>query len=90
MAIATMQASNMYTSVFANRADPGVRTIQHWIEEAWRAGFDVAGRDQLRGKVVGTQRWIGTTGEEGYTLTRLTHHRLVRHVLVHGHPVYAL
>lgn len=60
MAIATMYTT--YPTVFANRADPGVRTIQNWIEEAWRAGFDIQGKQQLKGKVSGTQKWIGTTG----------------------------
>lgn len=71
MAIATMQTHGIYRSVFENRADPGVRSIQNWIEEAWRAGFDIAGRDQLKGKVAGTQKWIGTTGEDGF-LVELT------------------
>lgn len=43
--------------------DPGVRNVQGWVEEAWRAGFDQEGKQQLKGKLVGTSKWIGTTGE---------------------------
>jgi hypothetical protein len=54
-----------YRKVFAkegNGCDPGVRRVQGWIEEGWEEGFDVEGREQLRGKVLGTRKWIGTTG----------------------------
>lgn len=42
-------------------AEPGVRRVQGWIEEAWSAGYDREGCNQLRGKVLGTRKWIGTT-----------------------------
>lgn len=42
-------------------ADPGVRRVQGWIEEAWAAGYDREGCNQLRGKVLGTRKWIGAT-----------------------------
>jgi hypothetical protein len=42
-------------------ADPGVRRVQGWIEEAWGAGYDREGCGQLRGKVLGTRKWIGTS-----------------------------
>jgi hypothetical protein len=61
MAIAGLQALAVYSpSTFEK---PSVRAIQAWIEDAWRAGFDAVGREQLRGKLVGTNKWIGTTGE---------------------------
>jgi hypothetical protein len=31
------------------------------IEEAWAAGFDVQGRDQLGGRLRNTRKWIGAT-----------------------------
>lgn len=31
------------------------------IEDAWAAGFDIQGRDQLNGKLSGTSKWIGAT-----------------------------
>lgn len=43
--------------------EPGVRPIQGWVEKAWRAGYDPEGKEQLKGKLVGTSKWIGTTGE---------------------------
>lgn len=67
MAIATMW--DTYPSALQDRGDPGVRAIQAWIEEAWRAGFDLAGKEQLKGKLVGTKKWIGTTGELGFIRT---------------------
>ena len=45
----------------SNGADPGVRRVQGWIEEAWAEGFDSEGSEQLRGKALGTKKWIGTT-----------------------------
>ena len=44
-----------------NGADPGVRRLQGWIEEAWGAGHDPPGRAHFRGKVLGTRKWIGTS-----------------------------
>ncbi|RDB21250.1 Zinc finger with UFM1-specific peptidase domain protein [Hypsizygus marmoreus] len=38
---------------------PGVRRLQTWIEDAWKAGFDAVGARDLK-KLVGTQKWIGT------------------------------
>jgi hypothetical protein len=46
-----------------NGSEPGVRRTQGWIEEAWGDGFDAVGKEQLRGKVLGTRKWIGTTGQ---------------------------
>lgn len=48
-----------------NGVDPGIRRIQGWIEEAWAAGYDIEGRDQLKGKLLGTRKWIGATGPSG-------------------------
>ena len=55
-----------YRAVFdpeKNGSDPGVRRVQGWIEEAWAEGFDPEGRAHFRGKVLGTRKWIGTSGE---------------------------
>ncbi|KLT38768.1 DUF1671-domain-containing protein [Cutaneotrichosporon oleaginosum] len=48
-----------YTSLFSGESEPSVRTIQNWINEAWRAGYDPAGRAHFKGKIVGTSKWIG-------------------------------
>ncbi|ORY26720.1 peptidase family C78-domain-containing protein [Naematelia encephala] len=65
MAISALVLANAdYRPVFskeANGADPGVRRVQGWIEEAWHQGFDTMGRDQLKGKILGTRKWIGTS-----------------------------
>ncbi|KAI0928869.1 hypothetical protein AcV5_006299 [Taiwanofungus camphoratus] len=39
---------------------PSVRNLQHWIEEAWKQGFDEEGAGELQHKLVGTKKWIGT------------------------------
>jgi len=44
-----------------NGSDPGVRRMQGWIEQAWGNGFDRVGRGELKGKVLGTRKWIGTS-----------------------------
>jgi len=60
--------------VFVGRAlMPSVNMLQQLIEKAWAAGFDEAGRQQLRGKVVGTRKWIGAT--EIYAVLSFLHVR---------------
>lgn len=48
------------------RRVPSVRGLQVLLEEAWRDGFDPQGAAQLQHRVLGTQKWIGTT--EVYTM----------------------
>ena len=40
---------------------PSVASLQQFIEKAWKSGFDVAGAEQLGGKLTGTRKWIGST-----------------------------
>jgi hypothetical protein len=40
---------------------PSIARLQILIEEAWAAGFDVEGKNQLRGQLFKTQKWIGTS-----------------------------
>jgi hypothetical protein len=40
---------------------PSIPRLQAVIEEAWRAGFDRAGCEQLGGRLVNTRKWIGAT-----------------------------
>ncbi|KAK4686464.1 zinc finger-containing ubiquitin peptidase 1, partial [Tremellales sp. Uapishka_1] len=52
-----------YRPVFSkekNGAEPGVRRIQGWMEEAWAEGYDADGREHFKGKILGTRKWIGT------------------------------
>lgn len=59
MIISVLVSEPQYREVFPN---PGVRAIQSWIEDAWRAGYDPEGRFQLQDKLLGTRKWIGTSG----------------------------
>lgn len=40
---------------------PTISDLQKYIEDAWAAGFDVEGAQQLGYKLQGTNKWIGTT-----------------------------
>eukprot|EP00762_Andalucia_godoyi_P001204 ANDGO_02094.mRNA.1 Meiotically up-regulated gene 105 protein len=42
-------------------AVPSIESIQVAVEQAWRAGFDRAGCEQLGGSLLGTRTWIGAT-----------------------------
>lgn len=64
MCISSLLPTRAYQEVFSrekNGAEPGVRRIQGWIEEAWNAGFDREGSVQLHGTILGTRKWIGPT-----------------------------
>lgn len=39
---------------------PGVRNLQSSIEEAWKHGYDPEGAEQLKHRLVGTGKYIGT------------------------------
>ncbi|KAF9990317.1 hypothetical protein BGZ75_002631 [Mortierella antarctica] len=40
---------------------PTINELQRQLEYAWQRGFDPPGAEQLRHKVEGTKKWIGTT-----------------------------
>ena len=40
---------------------PSIPRLQQVIEEAWRAGFDRAGCEQLGGRLINSRKWIGAT-----------------------------
>ncbi|KAL1741786.1 peptidase family C78-domain-containing protein [Schizophyllum fasciatum] len=55
-----VQANQPYSALLQRPlVPPSVRNLQRWIEEAWAAGFDAEGAQQLK-KLVGTGKWIGT------------------------------
>ncbi|KAJ6606550.1 peptidase family C78-domain-containing protein [Mycena vulgaris] len=54
------QVQPMYFPLLDDPTPPGVRNLQQWIEEAWKAGFDPEGQEDLK-KLVGTKKWIGTS-----------------------------
>lgn len=39
---------------------PGVRNLQALLEDAWKHGYDEEGAEQLKHKLVGANKWIGT------------------------------
>nr|XP_019010235.1 uncharacterized protein I206_04703 [Kwoniella pini CBS 10737]OCF49016.1 hypothetical protein I206_04703 [Kwoniella pini CBS 10737] len=62
MSLSSLLSIPAYQTMFdpqSNGAEPGIRRAQGWIQEAWEEGFDPLGREQLRGKVLGTRKWIG-------------------------------
>ncbi|KAJ7093184.1 peptidase family C78-domain-containing protein [Mycena epipterygia] len=63
MACAALMAQpfqDMYFPRLDHPISPGVRNLQQWIEDAWKAGFDPEGARELK-KLVGTRKWIGTS-----------------------------
>jgi hypothetical protein len=44
-----------------NRDIPSVSYLQKLIENAWKAGFDSDGREQLNGRLTDSTKWIGPT-----------------------------
>ena len=70
---ALLEAKEQYRMVFdkvANGSDPGLRRIQGWLEQAWAEAFDPPGREHFRGKILGTRKWIGTSGEFSWSYLR--------------------
>ncbi|KAG6869075.1 hypothetical protein C0993_003395 [Termitomyces sp. T159_Od127] len=64
MACAALMDQNIqpdYSTLLSGPPSPGVRDLQQWIEDAWNAGFDPRGAQQLK-KLVGTKKWLGTAG----------------------------
>ncbi|KAG8933309.1 hypothetical protein FRC01_009959 [Tulasnella sp. 417] len=65
MAATALTTQPYQTSYFAMlesdpRCPPGIRNLQKWIESAWKEGYDSIGAQQLKNRLVGTTKWIGT------------------------------
>ena len=45
----------------SNSDIPSVSHLQKLIENAWSAGFDSDGREQLNGHLINSTKWIGST-----------------------------
>ncbi|KAJ6547116.1 peptidase family C78-domain-containing protein [Mycena capillaripes] len=54
------QSQPLYFPLLDDPSPPSVRNLQHWIEDAWKEGFDPEGAEQLR-PLVGSKKWIGTS-----------------------------
>lgn len=66
MALTALVASSPdYQSIFpladSSGHSPGVRNLQSWIASGWDSGYDIQGKNQFKGKIVGTKKWIGTS-----------------------------
>ncbi|KAK9822054.1 hypothetical protein WJX74_003875 [Apatococcus lobatus] len=64
MLIAAMQAhSEVFNSAIFRGSGhvPCIEALQAGVQEAWQAGFDVRGAEQLDHRIVGTRKWVGTT-----------------------------
>ncbi|KAJ2559275.1 hypothetical protein EV175_000415 [Coemansia sp. RSA 1933] len=48
-------------SRFPRDKAPQIRALQEMLELAWRDGYDRDGAEQLKHRVMGTRKWIGTT-----------------------------
>ncbi|KIL69587.1 hypothetical protein M378DRAFT_7433 [Amanita muscaria Koide BX008] len=60
-ALLCQQAQPEYYPLIINGSrTPGVRSLQRLIQEAWEAGFDQEGQQELK-QLVGTSKWIGTS-----------------------------
>ncbi|PFH49115.1 hypothetical protein AMATHDRAFT_5203 [Amanita thiersii Skay4041] len=58
-ALMCQQQQPIYQSLLENPRFPGVRNLQRLIQDAWAAGFDKEGQQQLK-ELIGTNKWIGT------------------------------
>ncbi|KAF4604088.1 hypothetical protein EYR38_004510 [Pleurotus pulmonarius] len=59
-ALMDQQLQPLYFPFLDSPISPGVRNLQHWIEDAWKDGFDEEGRKELK-NLVNTNKWIGTS-----------------------------
>ena len=59
-ALMDQQVQPLYFPALDQPPSPGVRNLQQWIEDAWHAGYDPEGAADLKSKLVGTRKWIGT------------------------------
>ncbi len=65
---ALLIAYPQYRTVFPSlpvEIAPGVGQLQTWMDGGWREGYDEIGNRQMKGKIVGTRKWIGTSGARG-------------------------
>lgn len=50
----------LYFPLLDTSPTPSVRNLQSCIQIAWDDGYDAVGRKELRSKIIGTNKWIGT------------------------------
>lgn len=59
-ALMDQQIQPSYLGCLNRPMSPGVNNLQQWIEDAWEQGYDKIGAEQLKNKLVGTEKYIGT------------------------------
>ncbi|PCH38291.1 DUF1671-domain-containing protein [Wolfiporia cocos MD-104 SS10] len=59
-ALMVQQQQPMYYPLLDHPTPPGVRNLQACIEEAWAKGYDEEGAKQLKCRLTGTGKYIGT------------------------------
>ncbi|KAF7974549.1 hypothetical protein HWV62_11898, partial [Athelia sp. TMB] len=59
-ALMDQPAQPLYFALLDDTSPPSVRNLQHLIESAWKHGYDPDGARDLKHKLVGTSKWIGT------------------------------
>ncbi|XP_052809792.1 zinc finger-containing ubiquitin peptidase 1-like [Mya arenaria] len=63
MLLSSLITDSTYCRVLFNDRPlmPSITKIQQLIEAAWEKGYDKQGREQLAGRVLNTEKWIGAT-----------------------------
>lgn len=59
-ALYEQQVIPQYHSLIEQHGSPGIKNLQALLERAWMDGFDEIGASQLKHKLKGTMKWIGT------------------------------
>ncbi|KAH7926299.1 DUF1671-domain-containing protein [Leucogyrophana mollusca] len=59
-ALMVQQNQTIYFPLLDDPMSPGVRNLQLWIEHAWKEGYDEIGARELKHKLHGTKKYIGT------------------------------
>ncbi|KAF7778891.1 hypothetical protein Agabi119p4_3236 [Agaricus bisporus var. burnettii] len=54
------QTQPLYLSLLDTQPSPSVRSLQSWVHSAWDNGYDQVGRNELRNRLMETNKWIGT------------------------------
>ncbi|KAH0830377.1 peptidase family C78-domain-containing protein [Lanmaoa asiatica] len=61
-ALMDQQSQSVYFAHLDSPTPPGVRNLQHWIEDAWKNGYDDIGAHDFDHKLVSTKKKLGTGG----------------------------
>ncbi|KAN0075359.1 Peptidase family C78 domain containing protein, partial [Tylopilus felleus] len=59
-ALMDQQLQTLYFPLLDDRLPPSVRNLQHWLEDAWKHGYDDEGANHFKHELAGTKKKIGT------------------------------